>query len=235
MPGYIMHLTEAKLICSKLREAGLPVSEKWEHCFQIGALLPDSKQRGEKQGSHFWNPASLDRLAIAPDLRLFHRKYGRDFTDPLMLGYRAHLQMDTAYVEEYWDKIVEFLDADGRPAVLRDQITTARIKKTGQMIPREDFFSRNYYYGDYSRSNCWLMEKYGIRLPAYDPAMTCPIEEVSIEDMRQILDELQELLLHCSLETVKDLRVFDPDSLTQFVETCAERETGEIMKQISGT
>ena len=72
MPGYIMHMAEANLI---LKEIGSGKNDDWKRRFIAGNLLPDTKKKERKVTSHFWNPDTLEDMAIAPDLSRFLDKY----------------------------------------------------------------------------------------------------------------------------------------------------------------
>lgn len=78
MPGYILHLTEAKLILDELRKRGFSPDPAWVNAFMLGNLLPDTKKQKAKVTSHFWNPEHLQNLAIAPDLDRFFEKYEKE-------------------------------------------------------------------------------------------------------------------------------------------------------------
>ena len=68
MPGYIMHMAEANLIMSKMQRKQ---TAEWKRDFIAGNLLPDTKKKLAKVTSHFWDPATMDRMAISPDLSRF--------------------------------------------------------------------------------------------------------------------------------------------------------------------
>ena len=113
MPGYVIHLAEAELILDKMRKLR-QTDDAFEQAFLTGTLLPDTRLKGEKRFSHFWDPDKLECLALGPDLARFTDKYGQDtltlsFTlkDPSAFG----IQMD----EVTWGEISitdEDLEAD---------------------------------------------------------------------------------------------------------------------------
>ena len=76
MPGYVIHLAEAELILDKMRKLR-QIDDAFEQAFLTGTLLPDTRLKGEKRFSHFWDPDKLECLALGPDLARFTDKYGR--------------------------------------------------------------------------------------------------------------------------------------------------------------
>lgn len=235
MPGYIIHLTEAALICRTLQKSSQNLSDEWINLFQLGCLLPDTKRKAAKQTSHFWNPAHLNRQAIAPDLNIFYQKYGRHFSDPLMLGYRTHLKLDAFYVNQFWDTVLEFHDFKGADAVLSREIKTVYLKHFHKEIPVEQFFSEEYYYGDYTRMNGYFLNKYRLTLPVYEKNISCPVQEVNTEDLKEILYELKYLASHSGNSIPDTLRVFSLKDLEHFIHHAADLETDEICRDITGS
>lgn len=236
MPGYILHLTEASLILKELKQEGYHFSEEWINAFRLGNLLPDTKRKREKITSHFWNPDSLEQQAIAPDLHLFYKKYRSekylsDFPAPVMLGYLAHLHLDACYVNSYWDTLLEFQDEKGHPQTLQKEIRKVWLKIRKTEIPVADFFSENYYYGDYSRMNAYLLHKYQLPVPTYDPNLFCPVEEVQVSDLQDVLQELQYLCDTVKPGAEKDLTVFDLPSLEQFIQETAIQIANQFMDE----
>ena len=55
MPGYVIHLAEAELILDKMRKLR-QTDDAFEQAFLTGTLLPDTRLKGEKRFSHFWDP-----------------------------------------------------------------------------------------------------------------------------------------------------------------------------------
>ena len=74
MPGYVIHLAEAELILDKMRKLR-QTDDAFEQAFLTGTLLPDTRLKGEKRFSHFWDPDKLECLALGPDLTRFTDKY----------------------------------------------------------------------------------------------------------------------------------------------------------------
>lgn len=230
MPGYILHLTEASLIIKELKQEGFLLSDEWTNAFLLGSLLPDTKRKKEKITSHFWNPGSLEQQAIAPDMQLFSRKYGCMLTGPVMLGYYAHLNLDACFVNTYWPSMWNFRDEKNHIETLQKNIRKVWLKKRQDMIPVTDFFSEKYYYGDYSRMNAYLLQKYRMPVPVYDPALSCPIEEVDFSDLKEVLAELQYLCDTVKPGAEKDLAVFDLASLEDFISLTAQSMAAKLME-----
>lgn len=229
MPGYILHLTEAKLICCELEKQEYLLSEQWKNEFYLGCLLPDTKQKKEKVTSHFWNPDTLDRMAIAPDLHLFLGKYASWLTTPVMYGYWTHLLLDTLFVEKYWADHFCFYDKDRIPAVLEREIETVYLPHLQEEIPLKKFFSSEYYYGDYNRMNAYIAGKYKIDVPVYEPGLSCPVTEVSVTDLQNVLSELKKLSMEFTDAGIPDLKVFDLQDLEQFIQDTARITADQIL------
>ena len=229
MPGYILHLTEAKLICEGLRKK-LFVSSDWETRFSLGNLMPDTKRKKEKITSHFWNPATLNNLAIAPDLQKFESLYGNNLTSPEMLGYWTHLHLDTLYVETFWPTIIETRNTDHEKAVLMRDIDSIYLKHADKEISAEDFFSSNYYYGDYSRMNLFLTNKYHLEIPDYVNLKNFPVREVNPDDIKSILLNMQILLESSPDPKLMDLRVFNITELESFIKKSAQTASAHILQ-----
>ena len=212
MPRYIMHLAEGRLLEEALKDRGFLKGERDLSLFQDGLLLPDTKRKKEKITSHFWNPVDLDRLAIAPDLELFYQVYREKLTKPVFLGYWAHLHLDRTFVTEFWPENFRFLDEEGREQVLGDRIRLVYLTKKKVTVPVQDFYSRNWYYGDYSRMNARFMKKYDIHVPEIVPGCADDIREVEEEDLYTVAEELVKLC-QTSGEEENHLKVFSPEDL----------------------
>lgn len=230
MPGYILHLTEAKTIIKELKAEGFTCSDEWINAFYLGNLLPDTKRKKEKITSHFWNPDSLDQQAIAPDLDLFFKKYRDDLHTPLMLGYLSHLHLDACFVNSFWPSMWLFLDENKKPENLQEHIRYAWLKVSNKEIPVKDFFSSAYYYGDYSRMNAYLLNKYRLTVPFYNSDLNCPVEEVHIDDLKTVLEELQYLCDTVQPGAEKNLTVFDLPTLEAFIANTAEEMADMLLK-----
>lgn len=212
MPGYIMHLAEGRLLENTLYDRGFLKGERDLSLFQDGLLLPDTKRKKEKITSHFWNPKDLDRLAIAPDLELFYKKYADRLREPVFLGYWAHLHLDRTFVTAFWPENFRFLDEEGQEQVRGDRIRQVYLTKRRVTVPVQEFYSKDWYYGDYSRMNSRFIEKYGIQVPQIIPGCADGIQEV---EEKGIYAVKQELILLCRSPQEQDncLKVFFPEDL----------------------
>ena len=219
MPGFMIHLAEAEMIMDYMDTK--PTSE-WAGQFLLGNLLPDTKLGEQKSDSHFWNPEYAGQLARAPELSRFLNKYGHRLEEPAVLGYYAHLYLDRAYVKTYWPKIFVFEDQEGCPKVRKDQIVQVELKGRGKVIPYDQFFSGAYYYGDYTRSNSWFINRYHIRKPEYMELKNLNMSEVCCEDLHKVLDEIEYLCRLKGTNEENNMEVFDPADLENFVLKTAE-------------
>ncbi len=227
MPGYVMHLVESRLILERL---GKTEDTDWSKAFLLGSLLPDTRLKEEKAISHFWNEKCLKDIAKAPDLELFLKKYGNRLDEPLIFGYYLHLYLDVCYVRDYWPGNLAFKNSRGEAETEKAAIAYVVIRKDGKKVSLEDFFTREYYYGDYTLSNGWFIHRYHISPPEYAPIGSAGMEEVRLEDVKPLLEELDWL---CRLSDEKDsegMRVFDIGSLDRFLHETADR----FMEEISG-
>lgn len=208
MPGYILHLTAAKMALAQM---------DFKECdaFFVGNLLPDTVK--DKTASHFRNPKYRENMIEYPDLDMFLAKYQSLLGDASCLGYYFHLYMDRKFFKEYLPSIVTFLDADGQMVTKRDDVACVYIKRTKQKIPKQDFFSKEYYYGDYTRMNTYLVERFQLPLELDTNTENPGIEEVDYRDAANVLTELQGYL-NVPVSAVGELRVFDVEELLKFLE-----------------
>lgn len=230
MPGYMMHLAEAKLILKE--HYGKMISHldaDWCNAFYLGALLPDTKPRGTKGGSHFWRKEDYFMLARAPYLPGFLEIYQKQLGNPTVLGYLAHLHLDACYVKQYWPSAFAFYNDAGESETAYDKVTKVELLKNGQVIDRAEFFSDAYYYGDYSRLNAYFRKRYGVVLPEYPSGkpLDVPIDQVQEKELGDVLAELQGYLQKPVLEDGMYLRTMRAEDLEQFLEQSAKKFAGE--------
>ena len=219
MPGFILHLAQATMLMNYMREKPSP---EWTYEFLMGSLLPDTRLGAEKRISHFWDEACMDNIARAPKLERFLEKYGHRLDEPVILGYYSHLYLDERYVNDYWPTIIEFQDADGCPEPRKDYIDRVLLKQKGTYIPFEKFFTVENYYGDYTRSNHWLVERYGIVPPEYSELLNVNMEEVHTGDLKRVIEELKHIYQCGQCGDEKDMAVFELESLDAFVQKTAK-------------
>ena len=221
MPGYVMHLAEEHMILNSLR-AQADISSEWERRFRTGTLLPDTKLRDEKPISHFWRPEEADLIARCPDLDAFTSKYAGNLSDPLVFGYLAHLHLDELYLKNFWPSFIRFYDDLDQPQTMRSKVAYVLILKNGQHVPLNDFFSPEWYYGEYGKLNHFFVNRYQLELPDWRSAGPCSIEEVDMEDLAVILSYVGAHLKECHAGDENSLRIFDLEAMDQFIASSAE-------------
>lgn len=215
MPGYILHLTAAKMYLDALPDTD-PLSRcaDWQNDFYIGNLMPDAV--ADKTESHFRDPRYLDRMVVWPRPEEFRRKYRDHMQDPVFRGYYFHLYIDKVFFSEYLPAVVEFLDKDGCETELRKEVQAVRLKKSGQMITLDQYLSEEYYYGDYTRMSSWLYKKYHLPEELYVSCYS-EIEETDFSRISGILKVIKDYR-KVSVESAQSLQVFDRTKLTEFLQ-----------------
>lgn len=222
MPGYIIHLAEAKMIfdiAEKKDKIRKICSEEWLRKFSYGALLPDAVRKEEKAYSHFWNREKNTCIVMTPQINRFLNKYDVSINTPELLGYLAHLDLDLKFWNEYIRECVEFQDEYG---IQTEDITTVKsvfIKKIRKAILPEEFFSAKYLYGDYTKLNKYLINKHSLIIPKYNVKYKNIVQEVKNKDMEKILLNLQHYIVE---EDGSSLTVFSKESLERFVKKQAQ-------------
>lgn len=214
MPGFILHLTAAKMALERLD------SSVNRNDFLFGNLAPDVFK--EKTASHFRNPSRYGERIEYPDLDLFLEKYEDLLHDSSCLGYYFHLYIDRCFFKEYLPRIVTFLDQDEHVASKMDLVVWAKVAKTGEMIPVQKFFSEEYYYGDFTLMNRYLVERYQISFAIDTDVKNPGIEEVDYALVAGLLEKL-EGWLDVSSEAIRDLKVFDVEDLIGFLENAVAK------------
>ena len=223
MPGYILHLTAAKMyldsILNKNPDDPLCRDPQQQNDFYIGNLLPDSTKGYEaKAVSHFRDPAYRDRMMEWPHPGRFAGKYAdrmNGANGAVYRGYLFHLYIDRCFFRDYIPRIVTFYDKSGRETGIRSEITEVLLKKSGERISPERYLSEEYYYGDYTRMNTRLSREYNLPAelkPGTDPG----IEEADYSGIYHILEELERYrrIPECAAD---ELKVFDLDELAAFL------------------
>ena len=219
MPGFIIHLAEATIIMEHMEKKTDAV---WRQEFMLGNLLPDTRLGKDKVSSHFWSSEHEDYIARAPKLEYFLTKYGHRLDEPAILGYYAHLYLDEHYVDEYWPQIMKFEDAEGHLEPRRAYIYQVEMRQDGKIIPFGEFFTTENYYGDYTRSNQWFVEKYHIQPPEYKYLENIHMDEVHAEDLKYVLEELNHICHKGKMGDEKEMSVFNLRELDDFVQRTAE-------------
>lgn len=216
MPGYILHMAAAKMALAHMK-----LAPKDENAFLIGCVLPDATRN--KKLSHFRNPNRYGMRIEYPDMALFDAKYRPLMDSAVVMGYHFHLYVDFRFFTEYLPTIVEFRNEVGDVKELKKDVTHAKIKKTGEIVPDMVFFSKELYYGDYTRMNTWLAEEFQV---AFDPSdfdfdIDNPgIDEIDVREAKKVFEELQDYL-NVPIEEADHLQVFDKEALVLFLKGIA--------------
>ena len=220
MPGFILHLTAAQMLLKYLpSHSDFPYPISSVNDFLIGNLLPDATK--QKESSHFRDPLYREKMMVFPDLTRFTVKYRSLLPDSSALGYYFHLYIDRKFFKDFIPQIVEFYNADGEITDMRDEIATVYIKKSQTSIPFPKYLTEEYYYGDYTKMNTYLVNRYCIPLDL-DPNVTNPgIAEIQYKDVQQVLDLLHRFL-SVPPEAAQDLKVFPLEELLAALEQYVE-------------
>lgn len=219
MPGFILHITAAKMLFDKLENFAK------KDAFQVGNLIADSVT--DKTYSHFRHPDRNEKLMVYPDLDLFFDKYRHLLSDSSCLGYYFHLYIDRVYAKDYIPQIITFYDVNGQESSDKADITHALIKRTGELVPIKTIFSDTYYYGDFTKMNTYLMKRYSLSTDLSFDVINPGIEEVDYDNIVKIHKQLEEYLT-VSENDVYDLKVFDVEDLLQFLEQAVEEFVHEL-------
>lgn len=216
MPGYILHLTAAKMLLELLPEASyLCRDPKERNDFYAGCLLPDTVK--DKADSHFRNPKYKEQMIEYPDLSMFCEKYGSLLKDSSCFGYYFHLYVDYRFYHDYLPSILEFLDEDGNQVTKRDQVLYIYMKQQKRKMPRKEFYTDEFYYGDYTRMNTYLVERYDLPISLDLEILNPGIEEVDYKDLKNVMEELKGYL-EVPSSMVEELQVFNMEDVLSFLE-----------------
>ena len=220
MPGFILHLTAAQMLRSHLHKyPDFPYPIQSVNDFLIGNLLPDATD--QKEVSHFRNPVYRDKMMVFPDLTRFTAKYDSLLSDSSVLGYYFHLYIDRRFFKDFIPEIVDFYDETGQITDIKEEIATVYIRNFQTYIPFEKYLTEEYYYGDYTRMNTYLVNRYCIPLDL-NPNVTNPgIAEIQYENVQQVLDLLHHFL-SVPPEAAQDLKVFPLEELLAALEQYVE-------------
>lgn len=196
------------------------------NAFEVGNLIPDSVK--DKTWSHFRHPNRLEKLIVYPDMDLFLDKYRSLLHDSSALGYYFHLYIDRVYAMDYLHKIFRFQNESGKEVSNRAEITHAKIRRTEEVIPIKTIFSDEYYYGDFTRLNTYLMNRYHLSIDLDLNVSNPGISEVDYTDIASIMQQLHGYL-DVPEDAVNDLRVFDVEDLIAFLENAVDSFAKEYL------
>lgn len=227
MPGYILHLAAARIYLDKIIDKNiLKHNKKFENDFLVGNLLPDTVK--DKKYSHFRNPEYQDRMIEWPHPERFRRKYAALMKNAVCCGYYYHLYVDKMFLKYYLPQVVEYYDKNGNATEIRSCVDHVLLKKSGKRVPVEEYLSEKYYYGDYTKMNTFLTERF--ELPEkLDPVKNPGIHEITCTDPGVIMRELVKYE-RFPASAVNELNVFDMETLLPFLfETADEsRDSGRM-------
>lgn len=230
MPGYVMHLAVAEQLIDTCHITDIKKCNR----IRIGSIVPDIKKGSEKKKSHFWTDEEFIRFARKPDLQMFMDKYGNRIWEPYIFGYYAHLYMDYRFMVEYWPLHYKFYDENMQPIDVYDKVKWVQYIDGDELIPRQDFFSEQYYYGDYNRMNRYMIQHYEIQTPQYQSGIIEDggVEEVEDMESGQILQNMISFLEHTAMvqdpkqrqtagEVQQNLKAFSLSGMQQLIEQTA--------------
>ncbi|MEE1087253.1 MAG: hypothetical protein U0L05_08880 [Schaedlerella sp.] len=212
MPGYILHLAAAKILLDKYN---ISVNK---NNFYVGTLLPDAVS--EKSASHFRAKERSGKMVEYPELDVFSEKYGSLFNDSSVLGYYYHLYIDRKFFTEYYPRVLKYLNWKLEEETEKEKVVYACVLRTGEILPLKKFLSEEYYYGDFTRMNTWLVEKFQLPLHLNTQIKNPGIKEVDYRNVESVLGQLQGYL-EVPAEEAEHLRVFDKEDLIKFLENAA--------------
>ena len=140
-------------------------------------------------------------------------------------GFWLHLYVDKRFFRDYIPKVAAFYDSDGRITDKREETERVFLKKQRENVTVDQYLSEQYYYGDYTRMNNWLWERF--HLPEdLEPGEDPGIQEADYSAVGRILGKLEEYR-KVPADAVKQLQVFDAGELVDFLEDIVT----EAMKQ----
>lgn len=145
MPGYVMHVTFAKLVEEKL-------CIKDSNRFLAGSLIPDACTcyfDKDKTIGHF--ATKINGLFKNPDLGLFFEKYGNLLNDEVVLGIYSHLYLDKYYYNGYMYEVYYFSDD-----------TMLNLYTGKEFKIWKEFFVKEGIYKEYSAMNKMFIEDYNL-------------------------------------------------------------------------
>lgn len=212
MPGYILHLTAAKILLNKIPK------ELSENNFLLGNLLPDVEKN--KVVSHFQNPRNNSKILRYPDLDDFVKKYRNLLEESSVYGYYYHLYIDRKFYKEYLPKLVTYFDAYGNVTDEREYVEWVCIKATGEKISFEQFYSDQYYYGDFTKMNNYLIENYALPMDLKPDSINPVITEINYSDINKVIRELNSYLF-MPVSAINDLNFFEINDLLSFLKLAA--------------
>lgn len=182
--------------------------------FLIGNLIPDATDN--KDRTHFRNPVYKEKMMIYPDLHKFLDKYQSLLTDDSCLGYFFHLYIDRRFFKDYIPEVVEFYDSNGEITDIKSEVTKVLVRKTGVWIPGNEYLTEKYYYGDYTKMNTYLAQRFHLVFDLNPEVKNPGIEEVDYPAVKEVLASLKGYM-NVPASAVRELTVFDVEDLIDFL------------------
>lgn len=234
MPGYVIHLAEAHLAAEQImrehpyfKEMGLAERLRWKNAFLCGALLPDAAPKEQKAYSHFRNENDFEQAIVAPDLSLFLKEYTPELDQPLLCGYYAHLHLDQLFFYEFLPQYAQCRGENGEPEMRKENISSVYLPLSRETITPHQLLSQEYLYGDYTKLNHPLMQRYQLELPDYAALAGEQVCRIQVMALKEKLERLRGYLQSNEKENVK---IFGMEQLKPFLEEAAEWWCNEIKR-----
>ncbi len=222
MPGYMLHLAEGQLILNKLKHKK-SFSDAFIQKFMLGCILPDATS--DKTLTHFRPEWQKNLITKYPDIHSILVRYQRLLSTPADFGILAHLHMDNLYVASYWKNHFRFEDKLCNETFIHKDIHHVRLLEHNDTIPYTDFFSDNYFYGDYDRCNPYIYHDIKPYIPVsyeINPA-EIHITECKNYDSRKLEEDIRKYVTG-NMQTGGRLsmRTMTYDSILAFIDYSAE-------------
>ena len=234
MPGFLMHLIEGEMIINKMN-AGITSAVSCRSAikaapeqFLLGCILPDITDNKEK--THFRPTWQKNMITKYPDLTHIRSLYPDSAAlSPADLGILTHLHLDTHYVTDFWPNYFNITDANENTCFdTRNPLYVHILSQPEKSIPLADFFSDQYFYGEYDRINSRLLQDFHPYIPSqdsYHPKLI-HIAECRPEDPSQITRDLQTYIFKDASYTpgtpTAHAEIFPYDAVVNFLEHMAD-------------
>jgi hypothetical protein len=226
MPGFLMHLIEGENILKHMNKCNSPDSRDYLFCqqFLLGCILPDITDN--KELTHFRPAWQKHLITKYPDMEYIFKAYVNDNLSAFDMGIIAHLQLDALYVTDFWPKYFYFQNEAGENSCDTREKLYVNIHSSNEIIPLKQFFSDEYFYGEYDILNPYLFKKYNINRPdinVYNKQFIHITECIpkNVDDIKQALD----MYIHSYTSTSKDIThtyLFPPEDIIEFLNSSAE-------------
>ncbi len=222
MPGYVIHLAVAEQTLKQIRQEGRNIDNGFADRFKLGSIVPDTKKGNGKYLSHFWGDEEFKRFARSPRLDMFLNKYGKRMKEPYIFGYYSHLYMDNLFMREYWAKHFEFFDKNMNPVDIYELVKYVFLRDDGNVYDRQEFFSDEYYYGDYDRMNNTMIKQYCVKAPDIHIINEISgIKELDLSDAEAELQNMIDLIDNSGRQSIaEELKVFKIQEMHELIVAC---------------